>query len=245
MEKFCLKWNDFQTTVSQSFGKLRQEKDFFDVTLVSDDEKQIQAHKLVLSSSSKFFKNILKQVNHSNPLIYLSGITSKDLECIVDYIYHGEVQIYQEDIDSFLEHAKKLKIEGLIDNQATDNQAFEDKVDLKPQHQDEFNTNDRKHVGRKLVETKVVQRIGNIQETRSIITPKFNGDLRETINELIEKVPSGFECKCCGKTYAQSGDIRKHVEIHIEGLSYDCTQCEKSFRSRVLLTNHKQRSHRF
>ena len=108
MEKFCLKWNDFQTTVSQSFGKLRQEKDFFDVTLVSDDEKQIQAHKLVLSSSSKFFKNILKQVNHSNPLIYLSGITSKDLECIVNYIYHGEVQIYQEYIDSFLEHAKKL-----------------------------------------------------------------------------------------------------------------------------------------
>ena len=110
------------------------------LSLVSDDEKQIQAHKLVLSSSNKFFKNILKQVNHPNPLIYLSGITSKDLECIVDYIYHGGVQIYQVDIDSFLEHAKKLKIEGLIDNQATDNQAFEDKVDLKPQHQDEFSS---------------------------------------------------------------------------------------------------------
>ena len=34
-EKFCLKWNDFRNTVSQSFGALRQEKDFFDVTLVS------------------------------------------------------------------------------------------------------------------------------------------------------------------------------------------------------------------
>ena len=241
MEKFCLKWNDFQATVLQSFGKLRQEKDFFDVTLVSEDEKQIQAHKLVLSSSSKFFKNILKRVNHSNPLIYLSGITSKDLECIVDYIYHGEVQIYQEDIDSFLEHAKKLKIEGLIDNHATDNQAFEDKVEVKFQHQDKFNTSSSKHV-----ETKVIQRTENNQErSMSNFTPKFNGDLRETINELIEKVPSGFECKCCGKTYPRSSDIRKHVEIHIEGLSYDCTQCEKSFRSRVLLTNHKQRNHRF
>ena len=76
MEKFCLKWNDFQTTVSQSFGKLRQEKDFFDVTLVSDDEKQIQAHKLVLSSSSKFFKNILTQVNHSITGILIWKITT-------------------------------------------------------------------------------------------------------------------------------------------------------------------------
>ena len=76
MEKFCLKWNDFQTTVSQSFGKLRQEKDFFDVTLVSDDEKQIQAHKLVFSSSSEFFKNILTQVNHSITGILIWKITT-------------------------------------------------------------------------------------------------------------------------------------------------------------------------
>ena len=33
-EKFCLKWNDFQNAVSQSFGALRQEKDFFGVTFV-------------------------------------------------------------------------------------------------------------------------------------------------------------------------------------------------------------------
>ena len=68
MDKFCLKWNDFQTTVSQSFGLLRQEKDFFDVTLVSDDQVQIPAHKLVLSACSSFFKTILKQNSHSHPL---------------------------------------------------------------------------------------------------------------------------------------------------------------------------------
>ena len=40
-EKFSLKWNDFKSTVSYSFGILREEKEFFDVTLVSDDERQI------------------------------------------------------------------------------------------------------------------------------------------------------------------------------------------------------------
>ena len=44
-EKFSLKWNDFQKNVSQSFGLLRQEEDLFDVTLVSDDEMQIPAHR--------------------------------------------------------------------------------------------------------------------------------------------------------------------------------------------------------
>ena len=37
MEKFCLKWNDFQTNVTNSFKRLKDEKDFFDVTLVWSD----------------------------------------------------------------------------------------------------------------------------------------------------------------------------------------------------------------
>ena len=117
MEKFCLKWNDFQTTVSQSFGILRQEEDFFDVTLVSDDEVQVSAHKLVLSACSTFFKTILKKNVHSNPLIYLSGVSSTYLSFVLDYIYHGEVEIFQEHLDGFLDVAQKLKVSGLISNQ--------------------------------------------------------------------------------------------------------------------------------
>ena len=55
MEKFCLKWNDFKANVSSSFNVLRKEEELFDVTLVSDDEHHIAAHKLILSASSEFF----------------------------------------------------------------------------------------------------------------------------------------------------------------------------------------------
>ena len=95
-EKFCLKWNDFQSTVSQSFSSLRKEKDFFDVTLVSDDEVQISAHKVVLSACSSFFKSILKTNNHPQPLIYLSGVSSMNLGFVLDYMYQGELNIYQD-----------------------------------------------------------------------------------------------------------------------------------------------------
>ena len=59
-EKFCLKWNDFETNVSKSFGLLRNEDYLHDVTLVCDDNKQVSAHKLMLSACSEFFKSIFK-----------------------------------------------------------------------------------------------------------------------------------------------------------------------------------------
>ena len=105
MEKFSLKWNDFQTNVSTLFRKLREEKDFFDVTLVSDDEVHVSSHKLVLSSSSDFFKNLLRKSSHSNPLIYLPGVSSKELNYIMDYIYDGEFQLFQDDLATFLDVA--------------------------------------------------------------------------------------------------------------------------------------------
>merc|ERR1712126_317130 len=119
-EKFCLRWNDFERNVSQSFTKLRKESNLFDVTLVSDDQKQVTAHKLVLSACSDFFKNIFNSNTHSHPLIYLDGVGASELNLVLDYIYQGEVQIYQEKLDRFLEIAKKLKLDGLLatdDNQ--------------------------------------------------------------------------------------------------------------------------------
>ena len=113
MDKFNLKWNDFQSNVSRSFDVLRQAEDFFDVTLVSDDEEHISAHKLVLSASSDFFRNILRKASHSNPMIYLHGFGSKELQFVMDYIYLGEIQVLQDDLDGFLNATQKLKIKGL------------------------------------------------------------------------------------------------------------------------------------
>ena len=44
-EKFCLRWTDFESNIRVAFRELREEKDFFDVTLVCNED-QIQAHKV-------------------------------------------------------------------------------------------------------------------------------------------------------------------------------------------------------
>ena len=114
-EKFCLKWNEFQENVSKSFSQLRQQSGLFDVTLVSSDQKQVSAHRLVLSACSDFFKNIFNNNNsHSHPLLYLDGVNHGEINLMLDYIYQGEVQIYQEYLDRFLNIANKFKLDGLL-----------------------------------------------------------------------------------------------------------------------------------
>ena len=41
-------------------------------------------------------------------------INFAELNNVIDYIYKGELQIYQEDLDRFLKIAQRLQLEGLL-----------------------------------------------------------------------------------------------------------------------------------
>jgi len=114
-EKFCLRWNDFEANISSAFRELREDKDFFDVTLACDDD-QIQAHKVILSACSPFFRTVLRRNKHEHPLLYLKGVKYIDLVAVLNFMYHGEVNVAQEELNSFLAVAEDLKIKGLTQN---------------------------------------------------------------------------------------------------------------------------------
>jgi len=116
-EKFCLRWNDFESNISVAFREIREEKDFFDVTL-SVGDRQLQAHKLILSACSPFFRSVLRKNPHQNPLLYLKGVEFSDLQAVLNFMYHGEVNVAQEDLNSFLAVAEDLKVKGLTQNNA-------------------------------------------------------------------------------------------------------------------------------
>ena len=111
-EKFCLKWNDFESNVSVAFRELRDDRDFFDVTLACEDD-QIQAHKVILSACSPFFRGVLRKNPHQHPLLYLKGISFRDIQSVLNFMYHGEANIAQEDLNNFLSVAEELKVKGL------------------------------------------------------------------------------------------------------------------------------------
>ena len=115
--KFCLSWKEFPSVYNKEFDVMRKEENFFDLTLVCDDESQFSVHKLVLSAASLFFKGLLSRVvQHQHPLIFLSGVAAKDLQSILDFIYSGETEVAEKDLQSLLETAKNLKIKGLSES---------------------------------------------------------------------------------------------------------------------------------
>jgi len=117
-EKFCLKWNDFETNISLAFRDLREEKDFFDVTIACDDS-QIQAHKVILSACSPFFRNVLRRNPHQHPLLYLKGVKYKDILSVLNFMYMGEVNVAQEELNTFLSVAEDLRVKGLTQNNSS------------------------------------------------------------------------------------------------------------------------------
>jgi len=112
-EQFCLRWNDFETNISRAFQDLREEKDFLDVTLACDGEKQIKVHKVILSACSPFFRSVLRKNPHDHPLLYLKGVKYNELQSILNFMYYGEVNVAHEDLNGFLSVAEDLKIKGL------------------------------------------------------------------------------------------------------------------------------------
>ena len=114
-DKFCLRWNSYETNISSSFQKLREDSEFFDVTLCCDNGIDIvQAHKVILAACSPFFQKILShQKNQQNPLLYLKGICLEDLQAALEFMYHGEVNLVQDSLNNFLAVAAELAIKGL------------------------------------------------------------------------------------------------------------------------------------
>ena len=65
-------------------------------------------------------KEILQRNKHPHPLIYLRGFKSEDLVAILDFLYFGKANVYQENLDSFLAMAEELKLKVLTDQTSSD-----------------------------------------------------------------------------------------------------------------------------
>ena len=112
-EKICVNWNEFRENLTQSFGDLRKDKDLTDVTLACEDGQQMEVHKLVLASSSPVFLDILKRNKHPHPLIFMRGLKSEVLASMLDFVYFGEANIFEENLNLFLTFAEELGLKGL------------------------------------------------------------------------------------------------------------------------------------
>ena len=245
-EKLCVHWNDFEGNVKTAFGTLRNDKEFTNVTLACEDGQQMEAHKIILASSSPFFKKILQKSNHPHPLIYLRGFQSKDVMSILDFLYFGEANICEEDLDSFLAIAEEIQLKGLT------GQTISDLVEEQKQIEQKSTTQ----------QSDIKPLINSTTSTTVALPNQSRTDLQaldEKVKLLIEKgqnmIPVGQRngrpreetsriCKVCGKEGSITL-IKQHIEAnHLEGICIPCDFCENTFSSRNALNQHKSKLHR-
>lgn len=112
LEHFSLRWNNFNDNMKSGFHELLRREDFVDVTIAAEG-KLIQAHKMVLSICSPYFKNIFKTNPCQHPVVFLKDVTHKELSGILQFMYLGEVSVQQEELGKFLKTAEALQIKGL------------------------------------------------------------------------------------------------------------------------------------
>ena len=261
-EKFCLKWNDFEQNIVSSYQDLRKDSAFSDVTLVCEEDKHIEAHRIILTACSPFFNSLLKRSMQPHLMIYMRGMKTKDLMSILDFIYNGEASIYQDDLDGFLALAEELQLKGLSQENTLNHP--EDLMDKSNQHtptiieapesqnhyQQEYNEISESVVNNKIENQPMVQ----VDAGKMLVSDDSTmEDLRVKLDSMMERVYTGeFQWKCtvCGKGTKGNNlgssrkDMRRHIETHMEGLAYHCNQCGKVSRSSNALKTHNSSYHR-
>merc|ERR1711955_73910 len=191
-----------------------------DVTLVSEDKKQFKAHKVVLSATSPVFKSIIGENTLSNPIIYLRGIQSHEIESILEFIYLGQATFYQERMNEFLNVAKSLEIKEISrDIETPENlQCNDDVEELESDQTEELLTTDS-------VPAKIEE--NNIYKKRQIRSNQKNI----------------FPCEQCNFKSAYLGDLKKHIQSIYDGIKYPCDQCNQPFSHNRNLKQHIRSIH--
>ncbi|XP_063244965.1 protein bric-a-brac 1-like isoform X16 [Bacillus rossius redtenbacheri] len=118
-EQFSLQWNNFHTNLSSGFHAFLQGQNLVDVTLAAGG-KFIQAHKLVLSVCSSYFKDLFEVNPCKHPIVIMKDVGHKELEAILEFMYRGETNVCQDDLTEFLKTAEMLQVKGLADSESSE-----------------------------------------------------------------------------------------------------------------------------
>lgn len=113
-QQFCLRWNNYQSNLTNVFDQLLQSESFVDVTLACDGHS-VKAHKMVLSACSPYFQSLFFENPCQHPIVIMRDIKWPELKAAVEFMYKGEINVSQEQIGPLLKVAESLKIRGLAD----------------------------------------------------------------------------------------------------------------------------------
>ena len=240
-EKYNLTWHSYSDHLKSMMKELMMNEDFADVTLVTEDKKQIKANSNILSACSSVFKDILKKDKNSRTIMYLRGVQYSELESIMHFIYLGEATFFEERMDEFLSVAKSLEIKELANN--------ENQSNFKPPSEQ--------------------SRSADFAVEQTVISDNIHKQDQQQRHENVVRDPEKYKCDKCQKTYSSNSNLYIHKQtgcvtistmsnlpavsytqtsdqptptVH-QGSRYACNQCDYQAKTQSNLTIHIQSKH--
>jgi len=250
-ELFNLTWDAFQQSAKDTFRSLINEEDFMDVTLACDDDKQIKAHKVILSSCSPFFKRILTRNPHPNPILFISGVDYRDLKAILNFMYLGETNVEQAHLDTFMAACKIIKVRGLTEPENIDHQetphplpTAKPRVNLPGKNGDAAmnipHTSEKRYQDQHLVKDEPE----TISESNFAIAKYEAAEDFTSPFENSSKWSDGrFWCSKCDFQTGSKSNLRRHDEMKHQGIKYACDGCDYKASSKDNLKRHSMSKH--
>ena len=261
-EVFAFTHIDFTQNAKNTAEVFWNDTSFTDITLVTFDDKQINAHKIILSSFSPLFRNIIDRNPHQKPIIYLKDITHTHLLLLLKFIYIGSCEVKASDLEAFLATAKDLKIDGIDEGLYQENHyktnymsTFGDQI-ISPIFQNHKDIPKKEDYENDIADFKELE---IVKLEHELLNPgQGNEKLPVSEPSLLErKVVNQVSVSCpkCRKQFKYIGILTKHMkEIHFkrskknkkpkhkEG-SFVCSLCESKFTTETLLTIHTAANH--
>ena len=114
MENYNINRKDYDSHLKELMAMMMNTNDFTDVSIMCDDDNfEFRAHKVILSSCSEALSKIISQTQGKDPLIYLRGISSWQMQCLMEFMYLGRTMVFQNNVQDFLNAAQNLKVKGI------------------------------------------------------------------------------------------------------------------------------------
>ena len=182
----------------------------------------------------------------------MRGLKSSDLVSVVDFLYQGEVNILQDDLNDFLSLAEELQLKGLVGAEYKIEEKFQNHT-IKQIHKLKTYVTPKvlkfaKEENNVVFESPPSTFNTTNLETTQIAQISGNEDLKQKMDELIEQNGDNWSCKVCGKVANKAvgqwkRNLQRHTQIHMEGLLYTCNLCAKEFKCKIYLDNHMSKTH--
>ena len=243
-EKYSLSWQTHSDHLKRMMKELMMNEDFSDVTLVTDDKKEIKANIHVLRTCSPVFKDILKKEKNLNSIIYLRGVQFTEMESIIQFVYLGETTFYKERMAEFFAVAKSLEIEELCNAESETNDEPEDDYQasepISPTETLEEQTNESECKMEALQERVVV---GNGKYECEECSKTYSN--RKGLSFHKKSVHQGLRWPCgqCDYQATQQSNLNVHIRSQHEGIKFECDQCDYMASQKHHLIRHNKNKH--